>query len=44
MVLAQGNSLTGCVNRALVSLKRDGTLAKIQTEWLSSKANAPVLK
>jgi polar amino acid transport system substrate-binding protein len=44
MVLAQGNSLTGCVNRALVSLKRDGRLAKIQTEWLSSKANAPVLK
>lgn len=44
MVLAQGNSLTGCVNRALASLKHDGTLAKIQTEWLSSKANAPVLK
>ena len=44
MVLAQGNSLTDCVDKALVSLKRDGTLAKIQTEWLSSKANAPVLK
>lgn len=44
MVLAQGNSLTGCVNKALASLRRDGTLAKIQTEWLSSKANAPVLK
>jgi len=44
LVLAKGNSLTACVNKALASLKADGTLAKIQQEWLSSKANAPVLK
>jgi polar amino acid transport system substrate-binding protein len=44
MVLAKGNSLTSCVDKALASLKSDGTLAKIQKEWLSSKANAPVLK
>jgi polar amino acid transport system substrate-binding protein len=44
LVLAKGNSLTSCVNKALASLKADGTLAKIQQEWLSSKANAPVLK
>jgi polar amino acid transport system substrate-binding protein len=44
MVLAKGNSLTTCVDKALVSLKADGTLAKIQQKWLSSKANAPVLK
>ena len=44
MVLAKGNSLTSCVDKALASLKNDGTLAKIQKEWLSSKANAPVLK
>ena len=44
MVLAKGNSLTACVDKALASLKRNDELAKIQQEWLSSKANAPVLK
>jgi polar amino acid transport system substrate-binding protein len=44
MVLAKGNSLTSCVDKALASLKTGGTLAKIQQEWLSSKVNAPVLK
>jgi polar amino acid transport system substrate-binding protein len=44
MVLAKGSKLTACVNKALASLKRDGTLQRIQTEWLSSKANAPVFK
>jgi polar amino acid transport system substrate-binding protein len=44
LVLAKNNSLTSCVNKALASLKADGTLAKIQQEWLSSKVNAPVLK
>ena len=44
MVLAKGSKLTSCVNKALASLKSDGSLQKIQTEWLSSKANAPVLK
>jgi polar amino acid transport system substrate-binding protein len=37
MVLAKGSKLTACVNKALASLKS-------QTEWLSSKANAPVFK
>ena len=44
MVLAKGNSLTACVNKALASLKSNGELAKIQQVWLSNKANAPVLK
>jgi polar amino acid transport system substrate-binding protein len=44
MVLAKGNSLTSCVDKALASLKSSGDLAKIQQEWLSNKANAPVLK
>jgi len=30
--------------QALASLKSAGTLAKIQQEWLSNKASAPVLK
>jgi polar amino acid transport system substrate-binding protein len=44
LVLAKDNSLTSCVNKAITALKADGTLAKIQQEWLSSKADAPVLK
>ena len=44
MVLAKGNSLTSCVDKALASLQSAGTLAKIQQEWLSNKASAPVLK
>jgi polar amino acid transport system substrate-binding protein len=44
LVLAKGSSLTRCVNKALGALKSDGTLDKIRTEWLSSKANAPILK
>jgi polar amino acid transport system substrate-binding protein len=44
LVLAKGSSLTQCVNKALGALKSDGTLDKIRTEWLSSKANAPILK
>jgi polar amino acid transport system substrate-binding protein len=44
MVLAKGSKLTPCVNKALSSLKSGGTLQKLQTEWLSNKANAPVLK
>jgi polar amino acid transport system substrate-binding protein len=44
MVFQKGNSLVGCVNKALSTLRSDGTLAKIQTEWLSSKVHAPVLR
>jgi polar amino acid transport system substrate-binding protein len=44
MVFETGSSLVGCVNEALRSLKDDGTLASIQQEWLSKKADAPVLK
>ncbi len=44
LVLEKGSPLTPCVNRALASLKTDGTLARIQKEWLADKANAPVLQ
>jgi polar amino acid transport system substrate-binding protein len=44
MVLEKGSPLTPCVNRALAALKADGTLARIQREWLSDQANAPVLQ
>ena len=44
MVLAKDSKLTPCVDKALSSLKSDGTLAKLQREWLSNKVSAPVLK
>jgi polar amino acid transport system substrate-binding protein len=43
MVFAAGNPLVACVNKAIAALKADGTLDKIQREWLSSKVDAPVL-
>jgi polar amino acid transport system substrate-binding protein len=43
VVLAKGSSLTACVNTAIAALKTDGTLDAITKEWLSDKANAPVL-
>ncbi|HEY6057329.1 MAG TPA: hypothetical protein VIV06_04815, partial [Candidatus Limnocylindrales bacterium] len=43
LVLQKGSPLTPCVNEAIAALKSDGTLDKITTEWLSAKANAPVL-
>jgi polar amino acid transport system substrate-binding protein len=44
MVLAKGSSLTKCVNEALTRLKADGQLEKIQAEWLTTRAEAPVIK
>ncbi len=44
LVLAKGSPLTTCVNQALASLKADGTLDQITTEWLADKASAPVLQ
>jgi polar amino acid transport system substrate-binding protein len=44
VVLAKGNPLVTCVNRALASLKASGTLKKIQQQWLAKATGAPVLK
>jgi polar amino acid transport system substrate-binding protein len=44
LLLEQGNSLRGCVNRAINELRSDGTLASLQKKWLSQKVDAPVLK
>ncbi len=43
-MLAKGSPLVACVDKALGALKANGTLAQIQTTWLSDKANAPVLR
>jgi polar amino acid transport system substrate-binding protein len=44
MVFQKGNSLARCVDRALAVLKRNGSLAKIQQQWLAKATGAPVLK
>lgn len=44
MVLAKGNELVTCLNKAISELKADGTLTQLQNKWISSAANAPVLK
>jgi polar amino acid transport system substrate-binding protein len=44
LVLAKGSRLTPCVDEALTTLRSDGTLDRLKTEWLSNKASAPVLK
>ena len=44
MVFAKGNSLASCVNGALAKLKSNGTLKKIQQQWLAKATGAPTLK
>jgi polar amino acid transport system substrate-binding protein len=44
MSFEQDSPLVDCVNGALARLKDDGRLAEIQQEWLSDKADAPVLE
>ncbi|MFJ1970596.1 ABC transporter substrate-binding protein [Streptomyces sp. NPDC087903] len=44
LVLDKGSALTSCVSAAVDALRTDGTLAKIETRWLSDAVDAPVLK
>lgn len=43
LVLDKGSPLTGCVGRAVESLRADGTLARLEKQWLSDAVSAPVL-
>jgi polar amino acid transport system substrate-binding protein len=43
-VLPKGSALTSKVDTALEHLDDDGTLQDLQTKWLSSATNTPVLK
>ncbi|MBF5080663.1 ABC transporter substrate-binding protein [Quadrisphaera sp. INWT6] len=43
MVLDKGSPLTGCVSRAVDALREDGTLDRLQQQWLDEAAEAPVL-
>ncbi|MEU9474889.1 ABC transporter substrate-binding protein [Streptomyces sp. NPDC048191] len=44
LVLDKGSALTSCVSGAVDALRRDGTLAKLEKQWLSDAVDAPVLK
>ena len=44
LVLSKGSSLTACVNSALASMAADGTLTQLAQEWMSDKANAPLIQ
>jgi polar amino acid transport system substrate-binding protein len=43
MVLAKGSALTPCVSQAVDALKSDGTLDKLESQWLSKPDGAPRL-
>ena len=44
LVLAKGNSLVTCVNKALSTLRGNGTLMQLQQQWLAKATGAPILK
>jgi len=44
VVLPKDSPLTECVNGAIAALQSDGRLDAITKEWLSDKANAPILQ
>ncbi len=44
IVLDKGSPLTACVSKAVDGLQSDGTLAKLQQQWLTEAGAAPVLK
>jgi polar amino acid transport system substrate-binding protein len=44
LLLEKGSDLTPCVDKALASLKDDGTLAGLEKQWLSTTVDVPVLK
>ena len=44
MVFQKGNPLRSCVNKALATLRANGTLNRIKSTWLSKVVSVPVLK
>lgn len=43
-VLEKGSRLTPCVTEAVDGLRADGTLERLEQEWLTQAAGAPVLR
>jgi polar amino acid transport system substrate-binding protein len=44
MVFAKGNPLAACVDKALATLRGNGTLKQLEQKWLAKATGAPVLK
>jgi len=44
LVLDKGSTLTGCVSQAVDALRADGTLKKLEQQWLAQTVGAPVLQ
>jgi len=44
LAFQKGNPLIPCVNQAIATLKSNGTLTKLQNQWLQTDANVPVFK
>lgn len=44
IVLDKGSALTECVSGAVDALRADGTLERLQQQWLTEAGSAPVLK
>jgi polar amino acid transport system substrate-binding protein len=44
LLFQKGNKLVGCVNAAIAAIKSDGTLAALQTKWLSIYTSVPLIK
>lgn len=44
LVLDKGSALTGPVTEAVDALREDGTLADLESQWLTDAAGAPVLQ
>jgi len=44
LVLDKGSSLTTCVTQAVDALRQDGSLKKLEQQWLAQSAGAPILR
>jgi polar amino acid transport system substrate-binding protein len=44
LLFAKGNPLVSCVNKALATLRRNGTLAKLQAKFLQIYTSVPTIK
>ncbi len=44
LLFTKGNPLVGCVNKAIATLKSDGTLASLQKEYLQLYLTVPTIK
>lgn len=43
LTFQKGNSLVDCVNKALSTLRENGTLEQLEQKWITSKAHAPLM-